>query len=240
MPFLGLSTAYDQLVAKQEIDARLDTLEFNMNTRRDALSDSVHTELKTISDRFDTKLDTIEESIATNANSLDEITEFSSKCTTILRGIHSCREPIYEVKHLNNTSLKDMIHPEKNYCIAFDKLEHVFPHESPIIKEKARGRTGHLDLPDNYVCVEKSDVEQYVDAIVPHTFQNFFDEEYKSNIWETGRFGRLGCSRQCRTQTCEEIANPSAANAKRQDPRKQCGACSGYEYKCKPFDYTPE
>ena len=163
------------------------------------------------------------------------------KCTSLVHGVHLCREPMYAKTvapfHLTPSTL---FHPATDFCLKVETLHDVFPYIS-LNALNAIG-FGTLDVPDNYLCIAKDSAEQYVDAFVPE-----HDQRYMT---ETGSWERPRCAFHCLDFTCAEITqglhhkneNVTSgsgggvqADKGPNDSKENCGACFSSQYKCKPY-----
>jgi len=124
-------------------------------------------------------------------------------------------------------------------CIRVETLNDFIP---PDQMWRARSDLGTLDLPDNYLCLSKAAVEQYVDAFVPETVQKYIDER-GDRSWEDAP-PPPRCMPQCAAYTCDQIlegahmqpstdGRPRAVSSHYKDPYASCGTCT--TGKCAPY-----
>lgn len=114
-----------------------------------------------------------ESSAALGADAQQQIDKLATRvqgledCTTIVHGIDLCRVPKYEktLKPLDMT-INDLMHPTEDFCMQMERLDDAFA--TVIFNPK---KFGDLDIPDNYVCMKKDAITNYVDALVPAHMQ---------------------------------------------------------------------
>lgn len=178
--------------------------------------------------------------LASRVDALDARTTALQKCTPLIRGVHLCREPMYDkVAGIFDLTPKSLMHLPEDVCIRVETLNDFIPADQ---MRHTRKHLGTLDLPDNYLCLSKAAVEQYVDAFVPDTVQKYIDERGNKSWDDAPPPPR--CAAQCSAFTCDQIREgahmqPSPDGRQRawsrhdKDPYVSCGFCT--TGKCAPY-----
>ena len=93
----------------------------------------------------------------------DELLDDKDKhCTMFANGMYLCDHAKYEenTKDPEEMTMNDILSKTTDFCIRFD-------HLPDITGLPLSNMVGHGDIPDNYICVEKGKMDQYVQSIVP-------------------------------------------------------------------------
>lgn len=159
--------------------------------------------------------------LTSRVDELDSRTTALQKCTPLIRGVHLCREPMYDkVAGIFDLNPKSLMHLPEDMCIRVETLNDFIPADHMKYVEK---HLGTLDLPDNYLCLSKAAVEQYVDAFVPDTLQKYINDR-GDRSWDNPP-PKPYCTAECSAFTCDQIRGS--------DPFVSCGMCT--TGKCAPY-----
>lgn len=221
MPFFNLATTDDHDELEQSLNKTFKQTVKNKDLVGDILSrvEMIDSRLKDNNDRI----------MKDHDGYRDDISRLDT-CTKLIKGVYVCDKPMYEkVIAPRDLKVKDVTSPSSNICLKVETLDDLF--ESETIKHEL----GTRDVPDNYLCLEKTHLEQYVDAFIPDRILRYADTVKDKNIIEVQR---PHCYSACHKYTCEEIKNKQLNNQMHYYFPKTveigCGACSA-KAKCKPF-----
>ena len=196
------------------------------------------------------------------ASTKSSITELENKvrsveeCTTLMAGVHSCRVPKYDVSTApKDLTLKDIISPEKNYCIKIEELADV--DEELFHEERLRKRVGTGDVADNYICLDKEIVKQNATALLPEQIQRYLADHSHMTVWDFQTYkARPNCEIVCKRNTCSQVdtiiddsrqptvrtnaSSGGGVQARTFYPdhvtsKDVCATCPALDYKCAPY-----
>lgn len=131
----------------------------------------------------------------------DDISRLDT-CTKLIKGVYVCDKPMYEkVIAPRDLKVKDVASPSDNICLKVETLDDLM--ESENIKH-AKRHLGTRDVPDNYLCLEKTSLDQYVDAFIPERILRYADTVKDEKIIKVQQ---PRCHSACYNHTCEQIKN---------------------------------
>ena len=233
-------------------DRRLNKLEEDVNKLLDstsglAVQKNNITELKTKVTGLSNDVNSTKNSIVDLQNKVKSVEE----CTTLMAGVHSCRVPKYEVNTApKDLTVKDMISPEKNFCIKIEELADI--NQDMFHRERLRKEVGTGDVADNYICLDKEIVKQNATALLPEAALQYFSDHSDMTLKDSAR-RHPQCNGVCKTNTCSQVdtmitesrqpggqTNADSRQAIRDYPihttsKDLCAMCPASDFKCAPY-----
>lgn len=193
MPFFNLATTDDHDELEQSLNKTFKQTVKNKDLVGDILSrvEMIDSRLKDNNDRI----------MKDHDGYRDDISRLDT-CTKLIKGVYVCDKPMYEkVIAPRDLKVKDVASPSDNICLKVETLDDLI--ESENIKH-AKRHLGTRDVPDNYLCLEKTSLEQYVDAFIPERILRYADTVKDEKIIKVQQ---PRCHSACYNHTCEQIKN---------------------------------
>jgi hypothetical protein len=227
MPFLGLATSADLTALQNKFSARAGERGASQS-RIDSLDEEIDSRLENLNQKLesrvgglDEELDSIRDDAAQTLRSVERVTAGVAEailaidnvkktvddahlgnCTKLVRGIHVCDTPIYDSVILpKEMKARDVLNPTADFCM-----------QAKSLRDLRHGRDmddfrhlGDLDVPDNYLCVGKDSLKQYVNAFLPTEQYNWVMATQADRPFTELKPGL--CDRSC-TRACSVIDAP--------------------------------